>query len=89
MLEAPHEKKVYCFEPMIDDLTVPAEMWILQHPPSWVIVGGLTGPGAAKRPPPVDSILHIVQICQDMKIPVLVKDNARLPGAPKEYPHEY
>lgn len=50
----------------------------------WVIIGGLTGKGAHGVPPEEIEKAHYE--CRQHGIPLFVKKNALVPGAPQEYP---
>jgi len=50
----------------------------------WVIIGGLTGKGAQGVPPHEIEAAHTT--CQKLGIPLFVKRNAGIVGAPQEYP---
>jgi protein gp37 len=52
----------------------------------WVIIGGLSG--QASYVPPFADIDRIIKQCHAERLPVFVKDNARLANPPREYPPE-
>jgi len=70
-------------------LRMPSNLIALHDAPiEWVIVGGLTKGRKVVRGVPYNWFNDVLTACRRLEIPLFVKRNAGLPGAPMEFPKE-
>jgi protein gp37 len=81
--EVHHENRFVSLEPWLEPFELPAGAGDVIR---WLIIGGLTGPGA--RRPDATALARMVDAAQAQGIKVFIKNNAGVVGTLREYPWE-